>query len=49
MRSATQPIGMPPSPLPIHTSALASDSTDRSVCSAACMSRKPTTASSGEP
>ena len=49
IRSASQPIGIPPTPLPIHTNALASASTDRSVCSAACISRIPTTASSGEP
>ena len=49
MRSASQPIRMPPEPVPTQTSAPASASTERSVPSASCIGFMPTTISSGEP
>jgi len=49
MRSASQPIGMPPAPVPIHTSAPASAISDRSAPIAAVIGFSPTTISSGEP
>ena len=49
MRSASQPMKMPPAPVPIQTSAPASASTARSVPSVSCIGFMPTTMSNGEP
>ena len=49
MRSASQPIRMPPAPVPTQTRAPASARTARSVPSASCIGFMPTTISSGEP
>ena len=49
MRSASQPIRMPPTPVPTQTSAPASATTERSVPSASWIGFSPTTTSSGEP
>ena len=49
MRSASQPIMMPPRPVPTQTSAPASATTERSVPNASWIGFRPTTTSSGEP
>ncbi len=49
MRSATQPISMPPRPVPTQTSAPASAMTERSDASVAWIGFSPTTTSRGAP
>jgi len=49
IRSASQPIRMPPAPVPTQASEPASTSTERSVPSASSIGFRPTTISSGEP
>ena len=49
MRSASQPIMMPPRPVPTQTSAPASATTERSVPRASWIGLRPTTTSSGAP
>ena len=49
IRSASQPIMMPPRPVPTHTSAPASATTERSVPSESWMGFSPTTTMSGAP
>ena len=49
MRSASQPMKMPPAPVPTQTSAPASASTERSVPSCSCIVFMPTMTINGEP
>ena len=49
MRSASQPIRMPPSPVPTQVSAAASEVISRIVPRPAVIGFSPTTISSGEP
>ena len=49
IRSASQPIGMPPNPVPTQTSAPARAITLRSVANPSCIGFKPTTTSNGAP
>jgi hypothetical protein len=49
MRSASQPMKMPPAPVPTQTSAPASATTERSIPSASWIGFMPTTISKGEP
>ncbi len=49
MRSASQPMKMPPAPVPTQTSAPASATTERSMPSDSWIGFMPTTISKGEP
>ncbi len=49
MRSASQPMKMPPAPVPTQTSAPASATTERSMPSNSWIGFMPTTIRSGEP
>jgi len=49
IRSASQPIGMPPSPVPTQTREPARAITDRSVPRSAWIGFMPTTINSGDP